>query len=165
MPLLIKNGQHCTDPWLPLADDATLPATGAYILSLARLESESDDLGAYRGDLGVRLSPDIDVTRLLPWLSRLALISIDIAHFSDGRAYSQATLLREQMGYRGELRACGDVIQDTVYYQQRCGFDALALRDDQDVDACIRALGTFTHPYQASVATPMLFQRIQRQQR
>ncbi len=162
MPQLIKNGQACTDTWLALADDAALPTSGAYLLSLARLEAQSDDLDAYRGELGVRLGPDIDVTRLQPWLPRLALISLEIAHFSDGRAYSQATLLREQMGYRGELRACGDVIQDTVYYQQRCGFDAFALRDDQDIDACVRALRTFTHPYQASVATPMLFQRQRR---
>lgn len=75
-------------------------------------------------------------------------ISINFPKFADGRGYSAARLLRERHGYKGELRATGDVLIDQLYFMKRCGFDTFALREDQDIDDAIAAFSTFTVNYQ-----------------
>jgi len=81
----------------------------------------------------------------------VARISIDFPKFADGRGYSAARLLREKYGYKGELRAVGDVLIDQVFFMKRCGFDTYALREDQIVEDAIAAFSTFTNPYQNDV--------------
>ena len=73
----------------------------------------------------VRVEAGEDARALLPFLDRLALIEVDFPVFGDGRGYSAAQILREN-GYKGELRASGDVLVDQVAYMKRCGFDAFA---------------------------------------
>ena len=75
-------------------------------------------------------------------------ISINFPKFADGRGYSAARLLRERHGYKGELRATGDVLVDQLYFMKRCGFDTFALRDGQDIDDAIAAFSTFSVNYQ-----------------
>jgi uncharacterized protein (DUF934 family) len=88
------------------------------------------------------------------------LIAIDFPTFVDGRGYSSARLVRERLGYRGELRAVGDILRDQVFYLLRCGFDSLLLREDQDVDAALAAFGDFIEVYQRAVDRPVpLFAR------
>lgn len=77
-----------------------------------------------------------------------ARICIDFPKFSDGRGYSAARLLRERHGYKGELRAVGDVLIDQLFFMKRCGFDTFALRDDQELEVAIDAFSTFTVCYQ-----------------
>ena len=77
-----------------------------------------------------------------------ARICIDFPKFSDGRGYSAARLLRERHGYKGELRAVGDVLIDQLFFMKRCGFDTFALRDDQELEVAIDAFNTFTVCYQ-----------------
>ena len=72
----------------------------------------------------VSLANTDPVEDLAPHLGRLRLIVLEFPKFSDGRAYSQARLLRGRMGYRGELRATGAVLQDQVAFMLRCGFDS-----------------------------------------
>jgi uncharacterized protein (DUF934 family) len=80
--------------------------------------------------------------------------------FTDGRGYSTARLLRERYGYRGELRAVGDVLRDQLFYLSRVGFDAFALRQDQDAEGALASLADFSESYQASVERPQpLFRR------
>jgi uncharacterized protein (DUF934 family) len=66
----------------------------------------------------------------------------------DGRAYSQARLLRMRLRYGGEVRATGDVLVDMLPLLQRTGFDAVVLRHDQSIEAAERALGFFPGHYQ-----------------
>ena len=73
----------------------------------------------------VRLESDEDARLLIPHLDRLALIEIAFPSFRDGRGYSSARILREA-GYKGELRAQGDVLFDQVAFMRRCGFDSFA---------------------------------------
>ena len=73
----------------------------------------------------VRLESDEDARLLIPHLDRLALIEIAFPSFRDGRGYSSARILREA-GYKGELRAQGDVLVDQVAFMRRCGFDSFA---------------------------------------
>jgi len=78
----------------------------------------------------------------------------------DGRGYSIARLLRERYGWRGELRAIGDVLRDQLFYLTRCGFDAFELRAGQDAQAALTALADFSEAYQSSVERPQpLFRR------
>lgn len=98
--------------------------------------------------VGVRLANDQDVEGLEADLPRLALVALDFPKWVDGRAYSQAHLLRSRYRYRGELRACGDVLVDMMPLLQRNGFDAVALRHDQSIEVAERALEFFPGHYQ-----------------
>lgn len=90
----------------------------------------------------------------------LPLIAVAFPKFNDGRGLSLAVLLRRRLGYRGELRAVGDVARDQLYYMARCGLDAFALRPDQDVDDALAAFGDFSDVYQeAADGLSPLFRR------
>lgn len=77
--------------------------------------------------VGVILSPADDVSRLEPALCSLALIAVTFPAFNDGRAYSQASLLRSRYGFDGEIRATGDILIDQVPLMLRCGIDNFAV--------------------------------------
>ncbi len=87
----------------------------------------------------VRIEPGDDARLLLPYLDRLALVEVNFPAFTDGRGYSSARMLREA-GYKGELRAVGEVLVDQVGHMRRCGFDAFApdkQLDEADVEAAL----------------------------
>jgi uncharacterized protein (DUF934 family) len=71
----------------------------------------------------VRIEAGDDVRQLLPHLDRVRLVEIDFPKFRDGRGFSTARILREA-GYKGEIRATGDVLVDLVFFMRRCGFDS-----------------------------------------
>lgn len=92
---------------------------------------------------GVTVPNDVDIETLEADLPRLGVIALQFPKWVDGRAYSQARLLRSRFGYRGELRAIGEVLVDMLPFLQRTGFDAVQLRADQDADAARAALQFF----------------------
>ncbi|MXO84719.1 DUF934 domain-containing protein [Altererythrobacter aurantiacus] len=106
-----------------------------------------DAFTAQGNAVAVRIEPGDDVRELLPSLDRLALVEINFPTFGDGRGYSAARILREA-GYRGELRAVGDVLVDQIAYLRRCGFDAFAPEAPLDPDDVAAALDRFPHVYQ-----------------
>lgn len=108
---------------------------------------ERDGASADR-PLGVVLMPTDDPLALAGRLDGLAVIAVEFAKFSDGRGYSIATLLRSRLGFKGEIRAVGDVLIDQLFAMARCGIDSFALRGDQDVEAAKRAFETFPAVYQ-----------------
>ena len=77
-----------------------------------------------------------------------AWVEVNFPKFSDGRGYSLARLLRERFGYRGELRAVGQVTRDNLQLLERCGFDALLLRDGEDPREALRGFEDFSASYQ-----------------
>ena len=101
--------------------------------------------------LGLQLSNDADVETLKADLPRLSLIALAFPKWTDGRAYTQARLLRARLGFQGEIRATGEVLVDMVPLLQRTGFDAVQLRADQRLEAAQRALGFFAAHYQGDV--------------
>jgi len=105
--------------------------------------------------LGVRLEPADDPAELAPGIDRLTLVAINFPKFADGRGYSSAVLLRTRYGYRGELRAIGDVGRDQLFHLKRCGFDAFALAPHRDPRAALASLGDFSARYQGSVDDPV----------
>ena len=95
----------------------------------------------------VRLEPDEDARLLIPHLDRLALIEIAFPKYRDGRGYSSARILREA-GYKGELRAQGDVLVDQMLFMKRCGFDSFAPESRLNEDAVAAALARYPEVYQ-----------------
>lgn len=159
MAKLIKARKAAQDNWQLFKADESLPATGAIIVPLTVWKAQREALLA-RGNVGVLLEPNEEPVELEQDIASLPLIAINFPNFQDGRGYSTARLLRERYGFKGELRAVGDVLLDELFYMSRVGFDAFALREDQDMDACLNVFDTFSEGYQTSVERPVpLFKR------
>ena len=147
MPLL-KDGKIADDQWTAVADDAPLPADRPVIVSLERWQKEKDVLAGRNAPLGVRLKSDQSPELIREDLGRFGLVALDFPHFKDGRAYSYARLLRERFGYKGELRAVGNVLRDQYMFMQRCGFDAFEVKDARAVEAWQQAMTEMSVWYQ-----------------
>lgn len=108
----------------------------------------------------VWISPDDDFEPSVSRLGTLDMIAIDFPVFRDGRGYSIAKLLRTRYGWKGELRAVGDVLRDQLNYMRRCGFNAFAIRADKDIEDAMTSFGFYTVTYQGGVDDPVpLFRR------
>lgn len=165
---IIKDKQVVNDGWQVLrlhegdAADSIVVPQGEYIVPLpvwnCQWEAlrERKELGLWLG--GLERAEDIPDD-----VNRFPVIAIDIHKYTDGRGYTLAYRLRKQYGYRGELRAMGDVLYDQLFCLKRVGFDSFAMRADQDVQKALSGFGTFTVKYQASadVEAP-LFNRVVR---
>ncbi len=151
---LLEDGAHWLGP-----EAASIPQ-GDIIVPLAMWQARREELIARSARLGVWLNSDEEPATIAADLDQFDLVAVNFPRFADGRGYSIARLLRERHGYRGELRAIGDVLRDQIYYLSRCGFDAFALRADQDVARALAALDDFSEAYQAAVDRPLpLFRR------
>jgi uncharacterized protein (DUF934 family) len=159
---LIRNRAIATDSWRSLEDGA-LPAEGDVVVPLAVWLSERERLLARTGRLGVLLQPNDEPALIADDLAHLALIAVHFPVFTDGRGYSTARLLRERYGWRGELRAVGDVQCDQLFYLARVGFDAFELRRGEDAATAAAAFDDFSETYQAAADQPLpLFRRRER---
>jgi uncharacterized protein (DUF934 family) len=160
MPTLIRNRQLATDSWQQPEPGGAIPPTGDLLVPLARWQSEREALLAREGRVGVLLEPADEPGVLAADLDRLALVAVNFPKFTDGRGFSTARLLRERYGFRGELRAVGEVLRDQLFYLARVGFDAFALADGQDAARALSAFDDFSETYQSSVEQPQpLFRR------
>jgi uncharacterized protein (DUF934 family) len=101
---------------------------------------------------GVSVPNDVDIETLEADLPRLALVALQFPKWIDGRAYSQARLLRARFRFRGEVRATGEVLVDMLPLLARTGFDAVVLRADQNREAAERALKLVPSHYQGDVS-------------
>jgi len=139
-----------------------VPARGDVIVPLALWLARREELlaRAETGTLGVWIDANEGPEALAPDVQRFPLIAVNFPKFGDGRGYSIARLLRERYGFKGELRAIGDVLHDHLFFMSQCGFDAFALREDQDPQAALSVFDTFSDGYQSSVLRPVpLFRR------
>jgi uncharacterized protein (DUF934 family) len=165
MPL-VKNAKVTQDDFVRLADDETLPDTGAVLVSAARFLEGPEALLRRRGKVGVIWPNNRDVEDLVPYLDRLALVALVFPTFRDGRAYSQARLLRERYGFGGELRATGQVLRDQFVFMLRAGFDALEVKKAADAEAYSQTVKRYSVFYQPTgdgrMAAP--FRRLQLRQ-
>jgi uncharacterized protein (DUF934 family) len=148
MPL-VKNGNTATDIFVHVPDGAELPGDAAVLVSAARFLEDPEALLKRVGKLGVIWPNNRDVDDLVPWLERLAMVALVFPTFRDGRAYSQARLLRERHGYDGELRATGQVLRDQFVFMLRAGFDAFEVKKESDAEAfavSVRRYSVFYQP-------------------
>lgn len=165
---IIRNGSIAHDNWGVLRlDEGDTPegvdvAQGKIIVPLKVWQAQREQLKS-RAELGVWLDSDERAEELSGDLDRFAVIAVNFPKFADGRGYSIAYHLRVRLGYRGELRAIGDVLRDQLFYMQRVGFDTLEMRADKDINEALKGLTDFSVRYQVSSdeAQP-LFRRVQR---
>jgi uncharacterized protein (DUF934 family) len=157
--LVIRNAALEPDRWTFLGVDspgdpgAALPA-GAIVVPLAWWTLKRAELLARAEPAGVWLKPDEDPAELAGDLARLPLVAVQFPKFTDGRGYSTAVLLRTRLGFKGELRAFGDVGRDQLFYLKRCGFDSFHLAAHRDPAAALAGLEDFSLRYQGSVDDP-----------
>ena len=117
-------------------------------------------LAQWRGEPGVLLGTADDPATIAADLEKLSTVVIEFPQFTDGRGYSTARLLRERYGFKGEIRAAGEVLRDNLFYLSRCGFDSFVLSDQTKIEEALTALSDFSDGYQASVERPQpLFRR------
>jgi uncharacterized protein (DUF934 family) len=126
MPLL-RQGSVVEDPFVSVVGRDELPARGPLIVSLEQWRSRRDELLARGERLGIRLENHESPGEIAGELEHFAVVALEFPSFNDGRAYSQARLLRERLGYRGELRAVGDVLLEQLQFMERTGFDAFEI--------------------------------------
>jgi uncharacterized protein (DUF934 family) len=148
--VLTSNGKAVQDGWARLGEDDPLPRSGDVIVPLARLERDGARLTRRDGRLGVALPNSAEPRDLGDHLDLLDLIVLDFPAFTDGRAYSQACVLRIELGYERELRASGDVLADQAPFMARVGFDSFKVSDNRALENWRRAARAITHAYQAN---------------
>ncbi len=122
------KGAFHPDEWVRFTPDAAL-LTGDYplLVPLKDFLAEPDRFLAHEGPLGAEVASGEAVDALAPYLQRLSLIALSFPKFSDGRSYSAARLLRERLGFSGEIRAVGDVLADQIPLMRRCGVTSFAV--------------------------------------
>jgi len=151
MPKLIRwrdgVAAWAEDPFTAVDDDQSLPR-GEVIVSLARFQREGRYLLATGRSLGVRLESDDAPEALILDLPRLAVVALTFPKYRDGRAYSAARILRERLGFDGELRAVGDVLLEMGHLLVRCGFDAIEPADATTPEQWTRVAHRYRHVYQ-----------------
>ena len=98
------------------------------------------------------LANDVDPRTLE--LSGITRIDLQFPAFTDGRAYSQAFMLRRRCGFQGDLRATGDVLIDQLAQMQRSGFSSVVLRADQNLAHGQKLLQHYPAFYQGDAVTP-----------
>ncbi len=157
MRSIIRRREIVADDWR-YADEDPAGADRALILPLARWHEERPQWWLWAGRLGVRIGPTDRVELLRPDLTRLSLIAIEFGGPSEGRGYTQARLLRERLGFAGELRAVGYVKRDQLFFLARCGFDAFELSAGVDPQSVLTAFEDFDVAYQPAT-TPTRSQR------
>lgn len=127
---LVKDNDLLEDVYTDVAGQDDLPASGAIIVDLEQWQANKDSLTGRAGPVGVRLRSDQPPELIAGDLGSLAMIALEFPTFRDGRAYSYARLLRDQYGFRGEVRAVGDVLLEQLHFMERTGFDAFELKSD-----------------------------------
>lgn len=151
MPKLIRleGGQFVAadDPFTHVADDQGLPP-GDVIISLTRFSAEGDVLISQGRAVGVRIEPDEEVEALAYDLPKLAVVAVAFPKYRDGRGFSSAHLLRERCGFKGEIRAVGEVLREEANFLTRCGCDAFEPADGSSPAQWAHAANRHRHVYQ-----------------
>ena len=163
MQRIIKNNEVIDETWHLLPKDTSfdeLSNCDDLIVPLALWREHGHALQARDGGLGVWLDSDEQDEEIGEDVSKFQVIALNFPAFTDGRSYSNARLLRDRYGFKGELRAIGDVLRDQLFYLHRCGFDAFAIRADKDPYEALEGLKDFSVTYQAATDEPLpLFRR------
>ena len=167
MAVIIKDRKVAADPWqrLELAANGSLPLiplTGDIIVPLAMWRALREELRFRVGRVGVWLDSHEEADAIAGDLEHFGVVAVNFPKFGDGRGFSTGTLLRTRHGWKGELRAVGDIFRDQLFFLASCGFDAFALREGEDPQEALAAFGDFSEAYQSSVERPLpLFRRRQ----
>jgi uncharacterized protein (DUF934 family) len=152
MTAILRRREIVADDWTVVEDGRADPgiAGGKVIVTLARWRAEREALLAGHTAVGVLVPNTADIEAVYGEIADRPLIALQFPTFTDGRALSQAVVLRKRLSYRGELRAVGDIIRDLVFWLGRCGFESIVPRKDQNLESCRAALDEINVAYQAA---------------
>ena len=126
---LWRDGGFADDIWTTLDDGAPIPAHGGVVVSFARWQAEKAGLESRADPVGVAIAASKDAVAALAEAAKRPLIALKFDKFADGRAFSYAELLRERHGFKGDLRATGEVLLDEIALMLRCGFTSFEVTD------------------------------------
>ena len=135
---LWQHGDFVTDAWRVLRDDEPLESRGALIVPLKRWRASRVEIFERSGDTGVLVGAGEAHEDVATELAALPLIALDFPKYTDGRSFSAARNLRERHGYKGDLRAAGDVLLDEIALMLRCGFTSFDISDERTLRALRR---------------------------
>jgi uncharacterized protein (DUF934 family) len=156
---VVKDRKVIEDAWHLVKDDEAAGPNA--IVSLARWNSERDALLA-AGPVGIVLRSS-EAPDEIEDLEKATLIALDFPAFTDGRGYTSARMLRTRFGYKGEIRAIGDVMRDEMFYMSRVGIDSFAVKATKDIEKALSAFDDFSVTYQAAADDERpLFRRVHR---
>lgn len=156
---VVKDRKVVEDAWHLVKDDEAAGANA--IVSVARWNAERDALLA-AGPVGVVLRSSESPDEIAD-LEKVALVAIDFPAFTDGRGYSSSRMLRSRHGYKGEIRAIGDVMRDEMFLMRRVGIDSFAVKATKDIEKALSAFDDFSVTYQAAADDERpLFRRVHR---
>jgi uncharacterized protein (DUF934 family) len=145
---VLRNGVPQPNEWVRVADDAGLPDGAKAIVSLERWQREREALRQRNAAIGVSLKSDQSPLLLAEDLDHLSLVALEFPKFTDGRAFSHARVLRDRLGFRGEIRAFGQVLRDQYLFMLRCGIDTIEPATGKRVEGYAEALREFSVFYQ-----------------
>ena len=132
---LWRRGGFAENEWTFVADDAPAPADEPVVVSLKRWLAEGDTLEPRKAPVGVAVEAGADAQAHLADLAGRPLVALAFAKFADGRAFSYARILRDRYGFKGELRAIGDVLIDEIPFMLRCGFNSFEVSNPPTLSA------------------------------
>jgi uncharacterized protein (DUF934 family) len=147
MPL-VKSGRIVKDTFVRILDDVPVPEDVPVIVTAARFLADAAELSQREAPVGVVWPNSRPVAELAPYLDRIALVALVFPAFRDGRAYSQARILRERYGFRGEMRATGQVLRDQFLFLLRAGFDSFEVTKEADAAVFAESVRKFDVFYQ-----------------
>jgi uncharacterized protein (DUF934 family) len=147
MPL-VRGERIVADRYLRVLDDGPIPADAPVMIPAARFIADIGEIAHRDVPTGVLWPNNRRISELAPHIDRVALIALEFPNFKDGRAYSQARVLREQYGFRGELRATGNVLRDQFLFLLRAGFDSFEVVKESDAAAFAAAVARYSVFYQ-----------------
>jgi uncharacterized protein (DUF934 family) len=156
---IIQDGHVEPESWqfVGLEEPLTIEPLpdGPIVVPLALWKAQRALLRGRGTPVGVWLKPDDEPGDLAQDVATLPFIAVHFPRFTDGRGYSTASLLRRRYGFRGELRAFGDVGRDQLFFLKRVGFDSFGLAPHRDPASAIAGFGDFSLRYQGSVDDPV----------
>ncbi|MGB2259732.1 MAG: DUF934 domain-containing protein [Porticoccaceae bacterium] len=163
MPQLLKDGQVIDNTWqlIEANEDSqeTLP-NGDILVPVSMWQTNQSILENHRGAVGLWINGDEEIEGIAESIITAPVIAVNFPKFVDGRGFSVARLLRDRFGFKGELRAVGQIIRDQLFLLQRCGFNAFQFDSEIDLTEAVKSLADFSDAYQVAADQPEpLFKR------
>jgi len=151
MAIVINSCEVIEDDWIQYDRKRLIGCASRVVASVADLEKYRRFFKRAVFHLGVELEVTADIEEISEWLPRLDLVILNFDNFADGRAFSQARVLRERYRYAGDIRAQGEVLRDQLSFMQRCGINQFDLGDSEDVDLALNSFSDISKNYQPEI--------------
>ncbi len=157
MQKLAKDGSIADNQWSVIEKDASVELndleSGFWLIHASAFSAHIESLGP-KENVGIWIDSEDDVESLQTQIEFTSVIAINFPIFADGRGFSLAQALREELQYKGEICAIGNFMEEQLFYLKRCGFDSFIIPDGADIDALKLILEDFSDNYQGSSIEP-----------